>query len=106
MALANLPYITDRSATPVHHPSAASQQLGELPALTGLRFLAAFFVFIGHATPALVKFSPELVLLQLISSVLTSAGMTLFFTLSGFVIHYNYAEIVESPVRRNGARFF
>src|SRR4051812_20746215 len=31
--------------------------------------------------------------------------MTLFFVLSGFVIHYNYAAVAQAPVSRNLARF-
>jgi peptidoglycan/LPS O-acetylase OafA/YrhL len=71
-----------------------------------LCFLAALFVFIGHATPALVKFNPDVPLLHAISNTLTGVGMSLFFVLSGFVIHYNYADIVAAPALRNTARFY
>jgi peptidoglycan/LPS O-acetylase OafA/YrhL len=66
----------------------------DVPALTGLRFVAAFSVLIGHgfawmlqshATPwGIVYWVGEA----------SGFGMTLFFVLSGFVIHYNYAILV------------
>ncbi len=40
-------------------PSIAVEKLGDLPPLTGLRFFAAFFVFMGHATPMMLKFTPS-----------------------------------------------
>jgi peptidoglycan/LPS O-acetylase OafA/YrhL len=64
-----------------------------VPALTGLRFLAAFSVvvahsfgvlFQGHATSGVVYWLTQA----------SGFGMTLFFVLSGFVIHYNYASLV------------
>jgi len=54
----------------------------QINSLTGLRFIAAFMVFMYHVSPAtlhiwfLFPFG--------------SNGVTLFFTLSGFVICYNY----------------
>ena len=32
-------------------PSTAVEKLGDLPALTGLRFFAAFLILVGHGTP-------------------------------------------------------
>ena len=60
-----------------------------LPVLTGLRFLAAFSVMIGHGLGAFLghaqaDFGPIYWFSQL-----SGLGMTLFFVLSGFVIHYN-----------------
>ncbi|HEU0215857.1 MAG TPA: acyltransferase family protein [Stellaceae bacterium] len=49
-----------------------------IDALTGLRFVAAFAIVLGHS------YSPWLEV--------TAIGMPLFFTLSGFIIHYVYAE--------------
>ena len=66
----------------------------DVPALTGLRFVAAFSVLIGHGfswilhnheTPGGVVFWV---------SQIAGLGMTLFFVLSGFVIHYNYGNLV------------
>ena len=50
-----------------------------LDALTGLRFIAAFTIALGHT---------EAVVLEI-----TGIGMPLFFTLSGFIIHYVYADV-------------
>jgi peptidoglycan/LPS O-acetylase OafA/YrhL len=88
------------------YPSVVAAKLGELPSLTGLRFFAAFFVLCGHAAPALIKFSPDLVLPRNIAMSLTGIGMTLFFVLSGFVIHYNYADVGRAPFSRNLAKFY
>jgi peptidoglycan/LPS O-acetylase OafA/YrhL len=69
----------------------------EIPALTGLRGLAAMLIVIHHfglislplrhtfAGPALDKCG--------------SLGMSIFFVLSGFVIHYNYAQSVAAGGR-------
>jgi peptidoglycan/LPS O-acetylase OafA/YrhL len=63
---------------------------GHIPALDGLRFLAALLVLLGHGYGYVVG-SPEppnLVHLTLLHLVIL--GMTMFFVLSGFVIHLNY----------------
>lgn len=69
--------------------------------LDGLRFVAAFFVLIGHGywyvvigqqPDGLTAFSQAVLLLVTI-------GMTLFFTLSGFVIHLNYAAKISTKPR-------
>jgi len=49
-----------------------------IDSLTGLRFIAALTIALGHSDAAF--------------NILTFLGMPLFFTLSGFVIHYVYAE--------------
>lgn len=68
-----------------------------IPSLTGLRFFAAAFVMVSHAMPkvmALPAGDPPF----WYSFVSESAyiGMTLFFVLSGFVIHYNYDHSIRS----------
>jgi hypothetical protein len=77
----------------------------DLPALTGLRFVAAFSVLIGHGfawiladhqTPGGVVFWV---------SQISGFGMTLFFVLSGFVIHYNYGKLVTTKGLRGVAAF-
>jgi peptidoglycan/LPS O-acetylase OafA/YrhL len=77
----------------------------DLPALTGLRFFAAFSVLIGHGfawiladhqTPGGVVFWV---------SQISGFGMTLFFVLSGFVIHYNYGKLVTTKGARGVGAF-
>jgi peptidoglycan/LPS O-acetylase OafA/YrhL len=63
----------------------------DIPALTGLRGIAALLVVYGHyftwCAPYVVASAPQ----RLVNTADTAAyGMTLFFTLSGFVIAYNY----------------
>ena len=72
----------------------------EVPGLTGLRFVAAFSVLIAHGVSILLAshetpFGAVYWLKQA-----SGFGMTLFFVLSGFVIHYNYAI----PVTQGGGR--
>jgi peptidoglycan/LPS O-acetylase OafA/YrhL len=86
--------------------SIAVQKLGDLPPLTGLRFFAAFFVFVGHATPMMLKFTPGPQLVIDVTNCLIEVGMELFFVLSGFVIHYNYADVGRLPNSQNLARFY
>jgi peptidoglycan/LPS O-acetylase OafA/YrhL len=72
-----------------HHPDRQ-----DIPALTGLRFYAAFFVLIAHGCAALlaVHETPYGAIYWIRQA--SGFGMTLFFVLSGFVIHYNYANLV------------
>jgi peptidoglycan/LPS O-acetylase OafA/YrhL len=62
-----------------------------LDALTGLRFVAAFTIVLGHV------YQPWLEV--------TAIGMPLFFTLSGFIIHYVYADAFATGWRRAGREF-
>jgi peptidoglycan/LPS O-acetylase OafA/YrhL len=66
----------------------------DIAALTGLRFYAAFFVLIAHSCAVLlaVHETPYGALYWIRQA--SGFGMTLFFVLSGFVIHYNYADLV------------
>jgi peptidoglycan/LPS O-acetylase OafA/YrhL len=66
----------------------------DIPALTGLRFYAAFFVLIAHGCAALLANheTPYGVIHWIRQA--SGLGMTLFFVLSGFVIHYNYANLI------------
>jgi peptidoglycan/LPS O-acetylase OafA/YrhL len=67
----------------------------QIPALTGLRFIAAMMVVISHGLPFIVKFDAPPKIIQLLSQ--TSAeGMTLFFVLSGFVIFLNYSRSIDT----------
>ena len=79
-----------------------------IPSLTGLRFIAAFSVLIAHALPKIIPL-PEGHSGPLIYTLLGSAsaeGMTLFFVLSGFVIHYNYAQQIQHGGSRGLYSFF
>ena len=87
-------------------PSAAIEKLGDLPPLTGLRFFAAFFILAGHAAPVMLKLTPNPQLVFNVTNCFLEVGMQLFFVLSGFVIHYNYADVGRLPHARNLARFY
>ena len=87
-------------------PSVAAEKRGDLPSLTGLRFFAAFFILVGHATPMMFKLTPNPQLAINITNCFIEVGMELFFVLSGFVIHYNYADVGRVPHAQNLARFY
>src|ERR1700726_4518484 len=78
----------------------------DVPALTGLRFLAAFSVLLAHGLSATLTNNepPNGAVLWLMEA--SGFGMTLFFVLSGFVIHYNYAGLVTDGRWRGIAAFF
>jgi len=67
---------------------------GELRALTGLRFVAAFWVFLYHVQirAPLVESGPGIGLLGQ-----GAVGMTLFFLLSGFILAWRYRDGAFSP---------
>jgi hypothetical protein len=69
-----------------------------VPALDGLRGLAALLVAGAHYM-TMEGGAP----LSEIVQTLTGLGMTLFFVLSGFVIHYNYNATITRP---GGLRLF
>jgi peptidoglycan/LPS O-acetylase OafA/YrhL len=69
--------------------------------LTGLRFVAAATVAVGHGAPALRHDR----LGELVAQV-SSIGMTLFFVLSGFVLWLNYAESFASRPFADAMREF
>jgi peptidoglycan/LPS O-acetylase OafA/YrhL len=60
-----------------------------LPALDGLRFMAAVLVAGGHYVSIFSQGTGSVTV-----TTLTGLGMTLFFVLSGFVIHYNYCHTI------------
>jgi peptidoglycan/LPS O-acetylase OafA/YrhL len=72
----------------------------DLPALTGLRFVAAFMVLIAHSASVLPTGSLPKFLIGL-----APPGMALFFVLSGFVIWLNYAQPIADG-RRGALRDF
>jgi len=65
----------------------------KLPALTGLRFLAALCVVVSHSIHAMTTAGNPLWSMYL--GTLSAFGMALFFVLSGFVIHFNYSEQIR-----------
>ena len=65
-----------------------------IPQLDGLRFTAAFFVMVAHSTFAVDKIPYNW--LYFIWS-FAGIGLSLFFVLSGFVIHYNYSATIGRP---------
>ena len=77
----------------------------EIAPLTGLRFVAAFSILSMHAMYWCVPFNDS-------QAYLTAAafvgvyGMPLFFVLSGFVIHYNYAVLFQKQPYARAARKF
>jgi peptidoglycan/LPS O-acetylase OafA/YrhL len=75
------------SGLPAYMPIARDN----LDALTGLRFVAALTIALGHC------YQPWLEL--------TGIGMPLFFTLSGFIIHYVYADVFAGGWRRATGEF-
>jgi peptidoglycan/LPS O-acetylase OafA/YrhL len=80
--------------TDPHHSSDSSAAPRDryIAALDGLRGLAAMLVAGGHYMGFKVG-AP----LSVTASTLVGLGMTLFFVLSGFVIHYNYNATVTRP---------
>jgi len=78
----------------------------QFPALTGLRFIAAMSVVIGHAVPRLFPINGSMPDWYYYLMVMPALGMPLFFTLSGFVIFYNYSNILDEKPITGLRRFF
>lgn len=76
----------------MRRPSATAGALAPapIPALTGLRFVAALLVFVSHYPVPGVAGTP----LRMMRS--GYMAVTLFFVLSGFVLAYNYLERMET----------
>jgi peptidoglycan/LPS O-acetylase OafA/YrhL len=74
-------------------PSLASTAPRQIPALTSLRFVAAFMVMFGHTLGHFYSGFGYSGITYAALSNLAQMGMSLFFVLSGFVISYNYASI-------------
>jgi len=77
----------------------------EVPGLTGLRFFAAFSVVIAHGTAVLMHGHERPGSVAYWCTQASGFGMTLFFVLSGFVIHYNYASMVTEGRLRGIAAY-
>jgi peptidoglycan/LPS O-acetylase OafA/YrhL len=80
-------------------------QPSDIPALTGVRFVAAFSVLTGHAV-GIMRFSGAPPFWHVCLSQLSGLGMPLFFVLSGFVIHYNYSQPIHARPLRGTYNFF
>jgi peptidoglycan/LPS O-acetylase OafA/YrhL len=77
---------------------------GDIPSLTGLRGVAACSVLLAHAIDTAFVYEPTVLL---ITGRIAYFGMSLFFVLSGFVIHYNYSDLFNSePLKTALSRFF
>jgi peptidoglycan/LPS O-acetylase OafA/YrhL len=75
-------------------------------ALTGLRFLAAASILISHTANWTAPFNTANPV-SAVAAAIGVYGMPLFFVLSGFVIHYNYARLFRDRSWRSAtAEFF
>jgi peptidoglycan/LPS O-acetylase OafA/YrhL len=70
----------------------------ELPALTGIRFYAAFLVFLSHITviPGIDQMAQHHLLFNA-----GVVGVSFFFVLSGFILTYNYADVFSVGLSRH-----
>lgn len=71
----------------------------DIPALTGLRLFAALSVCVAHLLSHVYAITASEPAWALEMSRLSAEGMTLFFVLSGFVIHYNYGTFLQQHVK-------
>jgi peptidoglycan/LPS O-acetylase OafA/YrhL len=78
-------------------------RFAEIPALTGLRFVAVMMVTVAHAAPIVTR--PEHPWSAFLRP-LAPVGMSLFFSLSGYVIWLNYADGFSKGVTRRAVRDF
>jgi peptidoglycan/LPS O-acetylase OafA/YrhL len=77
-----------------------------IPALTGLRFVAAIFVVLTHAMSTIVPVKSDPSVFYLLVQNLYNLGMPLFFVLSGFVIHYGYGAYIKKHGMVGAYNFF
>lgn len=75
----------------------------ELPALTGIRFYAALFVFFSHVIiiPGMEALSGGRLIFNA-----GVVGVSFFFVLSGFILTYNYADLFREGVTAAGYKRF
>jgi peptidoglycan/LPS O-acetylase OafA/YrhL len=79
---------------PAPHPEGESSH--QLRALHGLRFLAAFSILFSHSCDWLANFTNHQTIINLSGGFIGVLGMPMFFVLSGFVIHFNYARLFST----------
>jgi peptidoglycan/LPS O-acetylase OafA/YrhL len=101
---ASLPSRSGETATAASDVSASRIHPDAVPALTGLRFLAAFSVVVAHGFGVLFQGHAASGAVYWLTQA-SGFGMTLFFVLSGFVIHYNYAQLVTAGRLRGVAAY-
>ena len=78
----------------------------KVDALTGLRFFAAASILVSHTSAWTAPFTSSNPV-SVAANLAGIYGMPLFFVLSGFVIHYNYARLFrERSWRSATAEFF
>jgi len=65
-----------------------------ITSLTGLRFLAALSVAVAHGAAVTLRLEGSPYMLKEWLESTAGFGMTLFFVLSGFVIHFNYRDLI------------
>lgn len=79
----------------------------QVPELTGLRAIAALCILVGHSAEWLGSFSDSNVISLWFGETVIIFGMPLFYVLSGFVIHYNYAGLfARTQLTRASLEFF
>lgn len=84
-------------------PRGAGVARVEIPALTGLRFVAAMMVVVGHGASSVMVDMPDFTKFL---NPLSGGAMPLFFTLSGFVMWLNYADGFTDRIDRKSFRSF
>jgi len=85
--------------SPVLNSDGLSRHRRALPALTGVRFIAAFYVVVFHALPWLQQ---RFALPQTVHTFLGNGylAVSLFFILSGFILTYTYEGQIEGKSNR------
>jgi hypothetical protein len=84
-------------------PLLSKSPRGQVPGLTGLRFVAAFAVLIAHSPDYILPLSKSNFGWIYWVQQGANLGMVLFFVLSGFVIHYNYrVAVTQGGIRGIG----
>ncbi len=95
--------LTEKQETPPLVETKADRQI---LSLTGLRFVAAFIILQSHLLPKVMPWPsvPPDWFTQIVST--ASLAMSLFFVMSGFVIHYNYSGQMERDEARGIYNFY
>ncbi|WP_420969574.1 hypothetical protein [Bradyrhizobium sp. B120] len=73
----------------------------QIPALTGIRFIAAAAVAVSHGGSLFLEGTS--LTLDISIGTLGLLGMSVFFPLSGFVIQYNYGTSIAQPAEGDPA---